>query len=49
MLSQTMAKQLSATKAKRILKDGSVRGKPLSKRQRKFMAAVSAGQKPRKK
>jgi hypothetical protein len=45
----SMSKQLSATKAKRILKDGSVRGKPLTRRQKRMFGAVAAGQKPRKK
>ncbi len=36
-------KSLSATKAKKILKDGKVRGKKLSPKQRRFMGARAGG------
>jgi len=42
-------KKLTASKAKKILRDGSVRGKKLSARQKRFFGAVAGGQKPRKK
>jgi len=44
-----MAKLLTAHKAKKILKDKSVRGKSLTRKQEKFFHAVADGQKPRKK
>jgi len=45
-----MAKhKLTQAKAKRILKDGSVRGHKLTKRQKRFFGAVAGGQKPRRK
>lgn len=42
-------KKLTAKKAKKILKDGSVRGHKLTKKQKKFFGAVAGGAKPRKK
>jgi hypothetical protein len=44
-----MAKKLTARKAKKILKEGKVHGKPLTERQRRFFGAVAGGQKPGKK
>lgn len=44
-----MAKLLTAHKAKKILKDGTVHGKELTKPQMRFFHAVAGGQKPRKK
>ena len=44
-----MAKLLTAHKAKKIIKDKSVRGKVLTSRQKKFFGAIADGQKPRKK
>ena len=43
-----MAHKLTKTKAKKILSDGTVRGKPLTSKQRKFFGAVAGGQKPYK-
>ena len=43
-----MAKLLTAHKAKKILKDKSVHGKSLTKRQMRFFGAIAGGQKPRK-
>jgi len=40
--------ELSAEKAKQILKDGTVYGKPISKRQRKFFGFVAGGGDPKK-
>jgi|TARA_R100000501_G_C2533567_1_gene55452 hypothetical protein len=42
-----MAKKLTRNKAKKILKDGSVRGKKLSKRQRGMLGAVASGKRVR--
>jgi hypothetical protein len=42
-----MPKKLTAKKAKKILSHGKVRGKPLTKPQKKLMGAVAGGQKPR--
>lgn len=42
-----MAK-LTATKAKKILRDDQVRGKPLTPKQKGFFGAVAGGQKPRR-
>jgi len=39
---------LTANKAKKILKDGTVRGKAITTRQKKFFGAVAGGQKPKK-
>ena len=44
-----MAKGLSATKAKKILEDGKVRGKALTEKQKKFFGAVAGGATPLKK
>jgi hypothetical protein len=41
-------KRVSQQKAKKILRHGEVRGKPLTKKQKKFFGAVAGGQKPRK-
>lgn len=38
-----MPKKLTPTKAGKILKHGSVHGKPLTKKQRGFMGAVRGG------
>ncbi len=43
-----MAKKLTAKKAKTILKDKMVKGKPLSPAQKHFFGAVAGGQKPYK-
>jgi hypothetical protein len=40
-------KKLTSKKAKKILRDGSVRGHKLSPKQKKFFGAVAGGQKPR--
>jgi len=44
-----MAKKLTKKKAKKILEDGSVRGHPLTDKQKKFFGAVAGGEKPKKK
>ncbi|MEK7180326.1 MAG: hypothetical protein AAB706_02525 [Patescibacteria group bacterium] len=45
-----MAKhKLTSAKAKKIMKDGMVRGHKLSAKQKKFMGAIAGGQKPKKK
>jgi hypothetical protein len=38
-----MAKKLSPQKAKKILRHGEVRGKRLTKKQKKYMGAVAGG------
>lgn len=42
------AKKLTAKKAKKILKDGTVRGHKLTKPQKKFFGWKAGGSKPRK-
>jgi len=44
-----MVKKLTSTKAKKILKDKSVRGKKLTGKQKRFFGAVAGGQKLRRK
>jgi len=44
-----MAKKLTEKKAKKILKDNSIKGKPLTKKQKGFFGAVAGGNKPIKK
>ena len=44
-----MAKKLSSKKAKKILEDGTVHGKPLTARQKKFFGAIAGGEAPKKK
>ena len=41
-----MPHKISKTKAKKILKDGSVRGKRLSKRQKGLFGVIAGGGKP---
>ncbi len=43
-----MAKGLSAAKAKKILTDGYVKGKPLTAKQRKYFGAIASGATPLK-
>lgn len=43
-----MAKKLTAKKAKKILKDGSVRGRKLSAKQKRFFGAIAGGQRPKR-
>ncbi len=43
-----MAKGLSAAKAKKILKDGYVKGKPLTAKQIKYFGAIANGATPLK-
>lgn len=43
-----MKKPLSSNKAKEILKDGTVHGKPLTPKQERFMGAVAGGNSPAK-
>lgn len=43
-----MAK-LTKAKAKKILRDGKIRGKPLTARQKRFFGAIAGGQRPRRK
>ncbi len=44
-----MKKKLSATKAKKMLKDGTVRGHKLTKKQKGYFGLIAGGKKPRKK
>jgi len=44
-----MAKKLSSTKARKILKDKSVRGHSLSARQKRFMGWIAGGRRPKRK
>jgi len=39
--------KLTSSKAKKILSDGSVRGKKLSRKQKRFFGAIAGGQKAR--
>ena len=41
-----MPRKLTKQKAKKILKDGVVRGKKLTKKQKRFFGAIAGGQKP---
>lgn len=41
-----MAKALTSDKAKKILKDGSVHGHPLTAKQKGLFGAIAGGQKP---
>ena len=41
-----MAKGLSAAKAKKILQDGYVKGKPLTAKQKKYFGAIASGGTP---
>ena len=43
-----MAKKLTSTKARKILHDKEVHGKPLTEKQRKFFGAIAGGAKPYK-
>lgn len=40
--------KLTSAKAKKILSDGKVRGKRLTKKQKRFFGAIAGGQKKRK-
>ena len=42
-----MPGKLNAAKARKILKDGSVRGHKLTEKQKRFMGAIAGGQKPK--
>lgn len=42
-------KKLTSAKAKKILRDGSVRGHKLSKKQKGFFGLIAGGKRPRKK
>lgn len=42
-------KELTRGKAKKILEDGAVHGKKLTKKQQRFFGAIAGGQKPRSK
>ena len=44
-----MAKGLSVAKAKKILTDGYIKGKPLTAKQRKYFGAIASGATPLKK
>lgn len=44
-----MAKKLSASKAKKILKEGVAQGHKLTGKQKRFFGAIAGGQKPYKK
>lgn len=41
------AHKLTSQKAKTILEDGSVRGHPLSTKQKRFFGAIAGGEEPR--
>jgi len=41
-------KRLTKEKARKILHDGKVRGKPLTEKARKFMGAMASGERPKK-
>jgi hypothetical protein len=43
------AKKLTSRKAKKILRDGSVRGHKLTKKQKRFFGAIAGGAKRKKK
>ena len=43
-----MAKGLSAAKAKKILTDGYIKGKPLTAKQKKYFGAIASGATPLK-
>lgn len=43
-----MPKKLTKAKAKKILKDGSIRGHPLTEAQKGYFGAIAGGKKPRK-
>ena len=43
-----MAHKLTKSKARKILKEGTARGKKLTAKQKKFFGAVAGGQKPYK-
>jgi len=43
-----MAKKLTSAKAKKILKDRSVKGHPLTAKQKKFFGAIAGGAKPKR-
>lgn len=43
-----MAQRVSKEKAKKILADGTVHGKPLTERQKRFFGLVASGKKPTK-
>jgi len=47
-LGKKMGKKLTSKKAKEILSHGSVHGKNLSEKQKKFFGAIAGGQKPRR-
>ena len=40
--------KLTSAKAKKILSDGTARGKKLTKKQKKFFGAIAEGQRPRR-
>ena len=39
---------VSREKARKILRDGKINGKPLTEKQRKYFGAIAGGEKPRK-
>ncbi|MBI4009130.1 hypothetical protein HY357_02765 [Candidatus Roizmanbacteria bacterium] len=46
-MSSKKGHKLTSAKAKKILSDGTVRGKKLTGKQKKFFGAVAGGQKPK--
>lgn len=44
---RSVARPLSATKARKILRDGTVRGKALTAKQRRFFGVIAGGGKVR--
>lgn len=43
-----MAKKLTSAKAKEILRDGTIRGKAISSKQKDFFGAIAGGQQPKR-
>ncbi|MFW6090150.1 MAG: hypothetical protein ACODAB_10380 [Gemmatimonadota bacterium] len=41
-------KHVPPEKARKILRDGEVNGKPLTEKQKKYFGAIAGGEKPRK-
>lgn len=44
-----MAKKLTKTKARKILRDKTIRGKKLTGKQKRFFGAIAGGAKPKRK
>ena len=48
LIEQNMSKKLTSSKAKKILKDGSVRGHKLTAKQKRFFGSIAGGAKPKR-